>query len=110
MGLNPFARREDSHMLVVSMTGVRRGDRVVQVGCPHDGRLAAVAGRVGLSGRAVAVVPDDASASRASKGAARAGVLVEIEIAPPTRLPIDDGSFDLAVRSEERRVGKECRT
>jgi SAM-dependent methyltransferase len=50
-----------------------------------------------LSGRAVAVVPDEASASRARKGAADAGVLVEIELAPPTRLPLDNDAFDLAV-------------
>src|SRR6185312_9857156 len=33
----------------------------------------------------------------ARKGAAKAGVLVEIEIAPPTHLPADEASFDLAV-------------
>jgi ubiquinone/menaquinone biosynthesis C-methylase UbiE len=95
--MNPFLRRDDPHMLVVGMTGVRMGDRVLQIGCVHGGRLAAVAGKVGLSGRAVAIVPDEASAARARKGAAKAGVLIELEIAPPTRLPADDGAFDLAV-------------
>lgn len=97
MLMNPFRRGDDSYRLVVGMTGVKMGDRLVQVGCAHGGRLAAVAGKVGLSGRAVAVVPDEASAARARKGAAAAGVLVEIEIAPPARLPVDDGAFDLAV-------------
>ena len=45
----------------------------------------------------MAIVPDQASGARARKGAAQAGVLVEIEIAPPTRLPADEGAFDLAV-------------
>lgn len=95
--LNPFTRREDPHLLVVGMTAVKMGDRFLQVGCAHGGRLGAVAAKVGLSGRAVAVVPDEASAARARKGAEQAGVLVEVEVAPPDRLPLEDGSFDVAV-------------
>lgn len=97
MTLNPFARRDDPHTLVVGMTGVKMGDRVVQIGCAHGGRLGAIASKVGLSGRAVAVLPDEASAARARKGAAQAGVLVEVETAPPTRLPSDNDAFDVAV-------------
>lgn len=100
MALNPFIRRDNPHLLVVSMTGVKMGDRLLQLGCAHGARLAAVAGKVGLSGRAVLVVPDDASAERARKAASDAGVLVEIEVAPPTRLPVEDGAFDLAVVDE----------
>ena len=92
-----FLKRADPYALVVGMTGVKMGDRVVQIGCAHGGRLGAVAGKVGLSGRAVAVVPDEASASRARKGAANAGALVEIEVAPATRLPLENDAFDLAV-------------
>ena len=92
-----FLKRDNPHLLVVGMTGVKMGDRLVQVGCAHGGRLAAIAGKVGLSGRAVVVAPDAASAGRATKGAADAGVLVEVEVSPPTRLPIDGGAFDLAV-------------
>ena len=47
--------RDDPFTLVVGMTGVKMGDRLVQVGCADGGRLAAVASKVGLSGRAVAV-------------------------------------------------------
>jgi ubiquinone/menaquinone biosynthesis C-methylase UbiE len=115
----PF-RRDDPFMLVVGMTGVKLGDRVVHIGCAHGGRMAAVAAKVGLSGRAVTVVADEPSATRARKGAANAGVLVEIEIAPPTKVPADDGSFDIAViddtaglfsglRAEERvEAGREA--
>ena len=53
MWLNPFVRRRDPHTLVVSMTGVKMGDRVAFVGCANGARLAAVAAKVGLSGRAV---------------------------------------------------------
>src|SRR2546422_78431 len=92
-----FVKRGDPYMLVVGMTGVKMGDRVVQIGCAHGGRLAAVAGKVGLSGQAVALVPDAASAARARKGAAQAGVLVDVEIAPLTRLSAESGAVDLAV-------------
>ena len=94
---NRTRRGDEPHMLVVGMTGVRLGERVAQIGCAHGGRLAAIAKKAGLSGRAVAIVPDEASAARALKGAAQAGVLVEIETAPPTRLPADDAAFDLVV-------------
>ena len=92
-----FLKRQDPHALAVSMTAVKMGDQIVQVGCAHAGRLAAVAGKVGLSGRAVVVAPDESSAARARKGAADAGALVEIEVAPPTRLPLENDGFDLAV-------------
>jgi SAM-dependent methyltransferase len=95
--LNPFTRRDDPYLLLVGMTGVKMGDRLLQVGCAHGGRLAAVAGKVGLSGRAIAVVPDEASAARARNAAAKAGVLVEIDIAPPVKLPNEDRAFDLVV-------------
>jgi ubiquinone/menaquinone biosynthesis C-methylase UbiE len=94
---NRSRRGDEPHMLVVGMTGVRLGERVLQIGCAHGGRLAAIAKKVGLSGRAVAIVPDEASAARAQKGAAQAGVLVEIETAPPTHVPAEDAAFDLVV-------------
>jgi ubiquinone/menaquinone biosynthesis C-methylase UbiE len=97
MFFNRLARRDKPFQLVVGMTGVKLGDRVLQVGCAHGGRLTAVAAKVGLSGRALVIAPDAATAARAQKASADAGVLVEIETAPPTRLPVDDASFDLAI-------------
>ena len=97
MFLNPFTRRTDPHLLAVSMTGVKMGDRVAFVGCADGGRLAAVAAKVGLSGRAVAIMPDASAAELARKGAEQLGVLVETEVAPPAALPLEDGSIDLAV-------------
>lgn len=92
-----FLKRDSPHSLVVGMTGVKMGDKFLQIGCAHGGRMAAIASKVGLSGRAVVVAPDEASANRARKGAASEGVLVELEIAPPTKLPVEDAVFDLAV-------------
>ena len=67
-----FLKRDDPHLLIVGMTGVKMGDRFVQIGCAHGGRLAAVAGKVGLSGRAVA------------RRAGRSGRGARVERAPRT--------------------------
>jgi hypothetical protein len=115
----PFRRRDDPFTLVVGMTGVKLGDRVLQIGSPNGARMAAVAAKVGLSGRAVAIAADAQDALRATRGAAAAGVLVEVETAPPTALPLDAGAFDLAVidntaglltsmRAEARECAKCC--
>src|SRR5260221_5064852 len=118
MLLNPFTRRSAPHLLAVSMTGVKMGDRVAFVGCANGGRVAAVASKVGLSGRAVAIVPDGRAAELARKGAEQLGVLVEIEVASPAELPIEDGAIDLAVVDDtgeqlglmraEQRVASVC--
>ena len=96
-------RRSNPHTLYVRMIDVRMGDRIAQIGCAHGGRLAATAGKVGLSGRAVAVVFDESSAERARKGASDAGVLIElieVERAAPSRVPLDDDSCDLVIVDE----------
>src|SRR3954452_16811685 len=95
-----FLKRDNPHTLAVGMTGVKMGDRLLQIGCAHGGRLGAIAAKVGLSGRAVALVPDPDGALRARKGAEHAGVLVDIQTAPATRLPLDDNAFDLVVADD----------
>jgi len=92
-----FLKRDNPHTLVVGMAGVKMGDRLVQIGCAHGGRLGAVAANVGLSGRAAAVVPDESSAAQARKGAEHAGVLVDVHVAPLDALPMDAAAFDVAV-------------
>lgn len=83
--------------LEVSMAGLKLGSRVLQIG-PGDGSLiAALASAAGLSGRACALAPDRGAAAEIEKSAARAGVLVEIEVGPSTALPYEPASFDLVV-------------
>ena len=92
-----FGKREDPHKLIVGMISVKMGDRILQIGCANGSRLAALAAKVGISGRAVAVVPDEARATRARRGAEQAGVLLEVEVAPLTQLPVEESAFDLAI-------------
>jgi len=98
-----FRGKSNPYMLIVGMTGVKMGDRLLQVGCSDGGALAAIAAKVGLSGRAVALVPDTATAVRARKGAERQGVLVDVEIGAPTALPTEDTVFDLVVIDDQQR-------
>jgi len=97
MFFNRFAKREAPYPLVVGMTGVKLGDHVLQIGCSNGGPLAAIAAKVGLSGRALAIVADQASMARAQKAAANLGVLVEVELNSNPRLPVDDATFDLVI-------------
>ena len=92
-----FLKRSNPFQLVVAMTSVKMGDRLLHVGCANGPRLGAIAAKVGLSGRAVAVVPDEAAARRARAGAADAGVLVDVLVAPPTKLPVEPADFDVVV-------------
>lgn len=95
--LMALRQQGNSFPLVVGMTGVKLGDRFVQIGCSNGAQLAAVASGVGLSGQAVAVVGDDAAAAGVQRAAAKAGVLVDTEVSSPTKLPFDDAGFDLVI-------------
>jgi len=79
------------------MTTVKMGDQLVLIGCADGNRMGAIALKVGLSGRAVAVVPDEESAVRMKRGAVDAGALVDVHMSSLTRLPLDNAGFDLAV-------------
>jgi len=74
--------------LVVSMTGVRLGDRVIFAGI-NAALLMPLAARTGLSGQVLAV---GAHAASLKARAEREGHLVEAATEPPT-----DGSYDIAV-------------
>ncbi len=79
------------------MTGVKLGDRLLQLGCSDPSLLSALAGKVGMSGRACVAAESDDEIERARRAAERAGLLVEVERAGLGALPYDDRSFDLVV-------------
>src|SRR6185295_4534390 len=98
MFLNPFTKRGgDPHVLAVSMTSVKLGDRVAFIGAGSPGRIAAIAAKVGLSGRATAAVPDEQTVARVNTAAANAGVLVDTDVADIQHLPYAASDFDLVV-------------
>jgi hypothetical protein len=82
--------------LHVAMTGVRMGERFLQIGCDDRALLAGLASKVGLSGGAAAVVFDERSAALAQKLAARVGALVEVQQCSPGAIAAG-GAYDLIV-------------
>ena len=92
-----FRRGNEKHTLSLAMTDVRLGDRLLFIGCSDPSLLAAIASKVGLSGRACALVSSDGDQTRARSGAERGGLLIEIERAPLDAFPYPDGSFDVTV-------------
>lgn len=83
--------------LEVSMAGLKLGSSVLQLDGGDGKLIAAMASVVGLSGQASAVVQNQGDVEVFTKAAAKAGVLVEVEVAPLTSLPYNDSSFDVVV-------------
>jgi hypothetical protein len=79
------------------MTGVRLGERLLQVGRGDPAFFAAAAGKTGLTGQASAVVESAQDAAALERAAAREGVLVEVVTAARGMWPQGEAAFDLAV-------------
>ena len=84
--------------LQVSMTGVRMGERFLQIGCNDRALLAGLAAKVGLSGTAAVAAFDDAQARRAQSIGTKVGALIEIkDIAEGREWRYGDAEFDMVV-------------
>ena len=92
-----FLRKPNLERLPVAMSGVRMGERTLQIGIADPSLASAIAAKVGLSGHAAIAVNDDRSAAKARAEAATAGVLVDVQVTPLDSLPFPDGSFDAIV-------------
>ena len=83
--------------LVMAMSGVRLGERLLQVGIDDPAILGALAAKVGISGHSAVVTLDEPSADRARAAVADAATLADVVLASEARLPFDDSSFDVAI-------------
>jgi SAM-dependent methyltransferase len=83
--------------LPITMTAVRMGERLLQIGVDDPATTGAIAAKVGLSGTAAIAVADEDAAARARSGAAEAGALVDISVTRLEALPYPDASFDVVV-------------
>jgi ubiquinone/menaquinone biosynthesis C-methylase UbiE len=99
-----FRRGGEKHALAVAMTGVKLGDRLLQIGCADGSLLSAICSRVGMSGRACALVSSEADGARARRGAERGGFLLEIEKSSLNNFPYPDHSFDVIVVDNQNGV------
>lgn len=92
-----FRKGAGPYDFTAAMTGVRLGERLLYIGAGDPAMFAALAAKVGLTGRARAVVESEAASDRIKGAAARAGVLVEVAVAALPDLPADQAAFDVAV-------------
>lgn len=93
-----FFRKSTLEALPITMTAVKMGDRLLQVGLDDAATATAIAGKVGLSGSATHVVNDEGQAAKIRASAQKAGILVEVRVVSTLRsLPFDDDGFDLVV-------------
>jgi SAM-dependent methyltransferase len=95
MFLRRSAARRDP--LPVAMSGVRAGERLLQIGGGDPQLAGMLAAKVGISGHAAMIVVDERAAARAQKGAERAAALVDVHVGPLDHLPFDPGSYDVAI-------------
>jgi len=83
--------------LAITMTGVRMGERLLQIGL-GDVRLASMlAAKPGLSGHSALVVSDERAGERARGAAAESGLLIDLHVAPLRALPVGDRTFDVVI-------------
>jgi ubiquinone/menaquinone biosynthesis C-methylase UbiE len=90
-------RKASGESLAVSMAGIKLRDRLLILGCSDPLLIARLAVKTGLTGRAFIVDEHEASTANASDVAAREGALIESATASWTSLPMESGTFDVAV-------------
>src|SRR5688572_6392570 len=101
-----FLRKSTLERLPVAMTGVRMGERALQLGIDDPSLAGAIAAKVGLSGYAAIVVREEREAAKARSAAEKAGALVEVQVQPSAALPFENDSFDvIVVHAASRRSG-----
>jgi ubiquinone/menaquinone biosynthesis C-methylase UbiE len=98
-----FRRGEDPRVFSIAMVGVKMGDRLLQLGAGDGSLAAALASKVGLTGRACVVDATADGLARARTAGEREGVLLELERASYATLPYEPASFDVVVVNEVLR-------
>ena len=79
------------------MSGVRLGERALQIGDGDARSIALIAAKTGLTGTAAIVVADDQAAARIQRAVTDTGALVDLRVVAEDRLPFADASFDAVV-------------
>ena len=91
-------RGQSMDPLQVSMTGVRMGERVLQIGCNDKALLAGLAAKVGLSGSTAVAVVEQRQAKLAESIGRKVGALIEVKDIDKGRTwPFDTATFDMVV-------------
>jgi len=84
--------------LHVSMTGVRMGERFLQIGCSDKALLAGLAAKVGLSGSAAVAAESNAEAELARSIGRKVGALIEVtQVDLNHDWPFPQAAYDMIV-------------
>jgi SAM-dependent methyltransferase len=84
--------------LAVTMSGVRMGERALQIGLDDPQVAAAIAAKTGMTGQATLVVATDAAAASARSAIAEAGGLGDVLVVGHLHpLPVADDAYDVIV-------------
>jgi ubiquinone/menaquinone biosynthesis C-methylase UbiE len=100
-----FRRSRRPLDLAVDMAGVRMGERLLQAGAGDARAFAAIAAKVGLTGRACAVADTSEAVQVLERAAARQGVFVEVVGVQSGAWPFDAASFDIALVDGNALIG-----
>jgi SAM-dependent methyltransferase len=92
-----FLRKSSLERLPVAMSGVRMGERALQLGVDDPSLVGAIAAKVGLSGHAAVAVRNESEAASARVAGETAGVLIEVQMQSGPTLPFESDSFDVIV-------------
>ena len=79
------------------MSGVRLGERALQIGVDSPWIAAAIAAKTGLTGLTTIIVGDETAAGTARAALAEAGALADVHVGPSYMLPLADGAYDVVV-------------
>jgi ubiquinone/menaquinone biosynthesis C-methylase UbiE len=94
----------DTEPISIKMSGIRMGERLLQIGVDDPKLIATMALKIGLSGTTAVAVHDDAAAARARDAAAREGALIDLHVAPAQVIPFASDAFDVVVVHAMRGV------
>jgi ubiquinone/menaquinone biosynthesis C-methylase UbiE len=84
--------------LAVTMSGVRLGERAMQVGLDDAHIAAAIAAKTGMTGQASIVVTNDAAATAARDAVGEAGGLGDVHVVQTLHpLPFADQAYDAVI-------------
>lgn len=86
-----------SDPLAVTMSGVRMGERLLQLGALDEKLAAQLSAKPGMSGHAAIVVANERDAVRARTAVAESGTLVDVQPASIDALPFGASEFDVVV-------------
>jgi ubiquinone/menaquinone biosynthesis C-methylase UbiE len=79
------------------MSGVRMGERALQIGV-DDARIAgALAAKTGITGLTSIVVSDDVAAARARAGVDQSTAVADVQVGRFDALPYEDGAYDVVI-------------